>query len=108
MGVESACWLFTRLEYRAFLVHTAHAQFGLATVLLSVLMPLWGVVSFRRLGFIQKFPERLQPVIKVSPLRAPCSSARVCTGACARGSVMGPGRKAWPPQRRCWRCETPL
>ncbi|PNW82466.1 hypothetical protein CHLRE_06g280100v5 [Chlamydomonas reinhardtii] len=41
-----------------------HAKFGLATLILSVLMPLWGLVSFRRMGIIQKFPERWQPRIK--------------------------------------------
>ncbi|KAG2492371.1 hypothetical protein HYH03_009319 [Edaphochlamys debaryana] len=42
-----------------------HAKFGLATLILSTLLPLWGLVSFRRLGIIQRFPERLQPVIKM-------------------------------------------
>ncbi|KXZ44862.1 hypothetical protein GPECTOR_61g815 [Gonium pectorale] len=41
-----------------------HAKFGLATLVLSILMPLWGLVSFRRMGLIQRFPERWQPLIK--------------------------------------------
>lgn len=28
-------------------------QFGLATLVLSILMPLWGAASFRRLGIVQ-------------------------------------------------------
>ncbi|GLC46618.1 hypothetical protein PLESTB_001223600 [Pleodorina starrii] len=43
-----------------------HAKFGLATLVLSILMPLWGLVSFRRMGFIQRFPERWQPRIKAA------------------------------------------
>lgn len=41
-----------------------HAKFGLATLVLSILMPLWGAASFRRLGIVQRFPERWQPRIK--------------------------------------------
>ncbi len=39
-------------------------QCGLASLILSILAPLQGVISFRKLGIIQKFPERLQPSIK--------------------------------------------
>ncbi|PNH10254.1 hypothetical protein TSOC_003067 [Tetrabaena socialis] len=41
-----------------------HAKFGLATLVLTTLMPLWGLVSFKRMGIIQRFPERLHPLIK--------------------------------------------
>ncbi|GLI61584.1 hypothetical protein VaNZ11_004000 [Volvox africanus] len=43
-----------------------HAKFGLATLILSILMPLWGLVSFRRMGIIQRFPEVWQPRIKAA------------------------------------------
>jgi len=43
---------------------STHAQVGLATMLLSLGSPLLGLVSFRRMGIIQRFPERLQPRIK--------------------------------------------
>ncbi len=40
------------------------SQFGLATLLLTLLMPLGGLISFRRMGIIQRFPEVWQPRIK--------------------------------------------
>mmetsp|Transcript_30061 Transcript_30061/g.66602 ORF Transcript_30061/g.66602 Transcript_30061/m.66602 type:complete len:240 (+) Transcript_30061:50-769(+) len=43
---------------------STHAKFGLATLILSVVAPLNGVVSFRKLGIIQKFPEKWQPRLK--------------------------------------------
>jgi hypothetical protein len=57
--------------------HATFPQFGLVTVLLSVLMPLWGSVSFRSLGILQRFPERLQPLIKVGMRPAVLSAARM-------------------------------
>lgn len=41
-----------------------HAKFGLATLVLGILAPLGGVVSFRRFGLLQRFPDRLQMRIK--------------------------------------------
>ncbi|KAL6748955.1 cytochrome b-561-like protein [Haematococcus lacustris] len=46
--------------------HSLHAKVGLATLILSVLSPLWGLLSFKRLGVIQKFPEKWHPWIKWS------------------------------------------
>lgn len=39
-------------------------QFGLATLLLTLGAPLLGVISFKRLGIIQKFPERYHSSLK--------------------------------------------
>ena len=41
-----------------------HAKVGLAVFVLSIVAPLGGVVSFRRLGLLQRLPERMQPQIK--------------------------------------------
>ncbi len=41
-----------------------HAKVGLAVFILSIVAPLGGVVSFRRLGLLQRLPEKLQPQIK--------------------------------------------
>ncbi len=41
-----------------------HAKVGLAVFILSIVAPLGGVVSFRRLGLLQRLPEKMQPQIK--------------------------------------------
>ena len=41
-----------------------HAKFGLATFILAVIAPLGGLISFRKLGLLQRFPDKLQPRIK--------------------------------------------
>ena len=41
-----------------------HAKVGLAVFILSIVAPLGGVVSFRKLGLLQRVPEKLQPQIK--------------------------------------------
>lgn len=43
---------------------SVHAKFGLATFILGIVAPLGGLISFRRLGLLQKFPDKLQPRIK--------------------------------------------
>lgn len=52
-------------HYKCLIPALRCPQFGLATIILSFLMPVWGLVSFRRMGIIQRFPERLQPLIKM-------------------------------------------
>ncbi len=59
------------------------SQVGLATLVLSVVAPLGGTVSFRRLGIIQRFPDRLQPLIKT--LHRQASGARWALGALVVG-----------------------
>lgn len=41
-----------------------HAKFGLATLLLSIASPLLGLISFKRLGILQRFPEAWHPRLK--------------------------------------------
>ncbi len=41
-----------------------HAKVGLAVFTLSILVPLGGIVSFRKFGLLQRLPEKLQPQIK--------------------------------------------
>ena len=41
-----------------------HGKVGLAVFILSIVAPLGGVVSFRRLGLLQRLPEKMQPQIK--------------------------------------------
>ncbi|GAX81977.1 hypothetical protein CEUSTIGMA_g9405.t1 [Chlamydomonas eustigma] len=43
---------------------STHSKFGVATLLMTVLSPLMGVVSFKRLGIITKFPEKWHSFIK--------------------------------------------
>mmetsp|Transcript_10876 Transcript_10876/g.19810 ORF Transcript_10876/g.19810 Transcript_10876/m.19810 type:complete len:234 (+) Transcript_10876:139-840(+) len=43
-----------------------HAKIGLASLILAAIVPLGGAISFRKLGFIHYFPERLHPFIKAS------------------------------------------
>ncbi|KAK9916106.1 hypothetical protein WJX75_008637 [Coccomyxa subellipsoidea] len=43
---------------------SVHAKFGLATFILGIMAPLGGLMSFRRLGLLQKFPDKFQPRIK--------------------------------------------
>lgn len=56
--------------YRNKVIHgkqhftSLHAKVGLGTLVLSMLGPVVGAISFRRLGFLQKFPESIQPIIK--------------------------------------------
>lgn len=59
-------------------------------------MPLWGLVAFRKMGIIQRFPERWQPAIKMLHRQA-------SRGSLARVRVVagGGGRdyRAPPPSR---------
>lgn len=41
-------------------------QFGLATVVLAVIAPLGGALSFKQWGFISQLPERWQPWVKAA------------------------------------------
>jgi hypothetical protein len=41
-----------------------HSKFGLATFIMAIVAPLGGLVSFRRLGLLQRVPDKLQPRIK--------------------------------------------
>ncbi|CAL8469828.1 g9370 [Coccomyxa elongata] len=43
---------------------SVHGKFGLATFILGIVAPLGGLISFRRLGLLQKFPDKMQPRIK--------------------------------------------
>jgi cytochrome b-561 domain-containing protein 2 len=43
---------------------TLHGKLGLLTLVLTVLSPLLGAISFRRLGLIQRFPEQWHGRIK--------------------------------------------
>eukprot|EP00891_Asterochloris_glomerata_P007354 jgi/Astpho2/7354/gw1.00114.143.1_t len=45
---------------------TIHAKFGLATVVLAVIAPLGGALSFKQWGFISQLPERWQPWVKAA------------------------------------------
>ena len=41
-----------------------YLQFGLASLILSVASPLLGLISFKRLGLINKFPEQWHSTLK--------------------------------------------
>ncbi|KAI8468594.1 MAG: eukaryotic cytochrome b561-domain-containing protein [Monoraphidium minutum] len=43
---------------------TLHGKLGLLTLVLTAASPLLGVVSFRKLGLIQRFPDEWQPRLK--------------------------------------------
>ena len=43
---------------------SAHARFGVATLLLLAATVLGGAASFRRLGLLTRLPERMQPTLK--------------------------------------------
>ncbi|EIE25654.1 hypothetical protein COCSUDRAFT_12782 [Coccomyxa subellipsoidea C-169] len=43
---------------------SVHAKFGLATFIFGIIAPLGGLISFRRLGLLKKFPEKYQARIK--------------------------------------------
>lgn len=43
---------------------SVHAKVGLAVLILSIVAPLGGMVSYRRFGFLQRLPEKLQPRVK--------------------------------------------
>lgn len=57
---------------------SVHAKFGLATFIFGIIAPLGGLISFRRLGLLKKFPEKYQARIKwahrnVSPFSSPAA-----------------------------------
>ena len=41
-----------------------HGKAGLTVFILSIVAPLGGVASFRKIGLLQRMPEKLQPRIK--------------------------------------------
>lgn len=45
-------------------LYSAHSKFGVAVLVLTVLVPIGGALCFRKLGFIQRFPEKWHPWIK--------------------------------------------
>lgn len=70
-------WMFQVLLGKSHFMST-HAQFGLATLILSALMPLGGLLSFKKVGLLQKLPERLQPHVKTMHRTVRLGDRRVC------------------------------
>ena len=64
-----------------------HAKVGLAVFILSIGAPLGGVVSFRRLGLLQRLPEKLQPQIKWAHRNV--STTACCKRKCYVLSIVG-------------------
>jgi hypothetical protein len=44
---------------------STHAKVGLATMVLGMMAPIGGAVSFRKLGLLTLLPTAMQPIIKM-------------------------------------------